>query len=768
MRRYLILRTIGQGGMGAVYQAQDTKRHTFCAIKEMSLSMVPPPEREQAVKNFLTEAKMLLALKHSNLPGVTGYFTVGPRHFLVMEYIEGLTLDEYLARNNAPFSEARVSDWAQQLCDVLTYLHSQHPPIIFRDIKPGNIMLMRDNHVKLIDFGIARFFRHSISQDTQLLGTPGYAPPEQYGKAQTDERSDVYSLAMTLFQLMTNTLSEKGFGLTDVHSMYPDISLPVARALEKATALAPKDRYQSVEAFRRALFSDNTFLFESGEQAETAEELAELCARFSDEAADYLFTGEIETWLQKIGSANLARQTRNIRALHSDPDEAVDEFLQAVLGPNVRIRTGSGKQSTVTRSSPPRTDIPVAPPPHQSGEYRNSQEWTSRRPSPAIRVPHIVVEPLTLDFGAVYPGISGPLVLAITDTSGVHGTVATDESWIQLDETSFDGISTLINVQVNSSLLRSATHYSGSITVMPDEEDEEQDITVKVEVDVLGRTGAYPDSGINGQNRAAAAGNRYLEEEDEAAVMASASGKPMSMDPPQNDVASISPRNKAHYEKYSAKYGEQTGGGSNAAYNGWEPLQASPLQRQRLQRGLTVFSSFMLASLFYTVLSQVPFLTHQSLLPPNPWFIVVLLGIVPAATLGALVVNWSRTWGMRNTIYRTCTGLSTALIVLTFCELAWQLLFQGHAPALQLFVMLLAAALGSVIGISPLVSARIINGVDWPLNRARWLVIGVWIASGGLLGFLLTIGFALSIFTFFGVLVGSLIALALVMCVDQL
>jgi len=368
----------------------------------------------------------------------------------------------------------------------------------------------------------------------------------------------------------------------------------------------------------------------------------------------------------------------------------------------------------------------------------------------------------------VYPGISGPLVLAITDTSGVHGTVATDEPWIQLDETSFDGISTLINVQVNSSLLRSATHYSGSITVMPDEEDEKQDITVKVEVDVLGRAGAYPDSGINGQNRAAAAGNRYLEEEDEAAVMASASGKPMSMDPPQNDVASISPRNKAHYEKYSAKYGEQTGGGSNAAYNGWEPLQASPLQRQRLQRGLTVFSSFMLASLFYTVLSQVPFLTHQSLLPPNPWFIVVLLGIVPAATLGALVVNWSRTWGMRNTIYRTCTGLSTALLALTFCELAWQLLFQAHAPALQLFVMLLAAALGSVTGISPLVSARIINGVDWPLNRARWLVIGVWIASGGLLGFLLTIGFALSIFTFFGVLVGSLIALALVMCVDQL
>jgi len=104
----MILRTIGQGGMGAVYKAQDIKRRTICAIKEMSLSMVPPPERAQAVQNFMTEAKMLSSLKHPNLPSVTGYFTEGPRHFLVMEYIEGLTLDEYLARNNAPFSEERV------------------------------------------------------------------------------------------------------------------------------------------------------------------------------------------------------------------------------------------------------------------------------------------------------------------------------------------------------------------------------------------------------------------------------------------------------------------------------------------------------------------------------------------------------------------------------------------------------------------------------------------------------------------------------------
>ncbi|HET7638281.1 MAG TPA: serine/threonine-protein kinase, partial [Ktedonobacteraceae bacterium] len=238
------MRTIGQGGMGAVYQARDIKRQTIYAIKEMSLSMVPPAERKQAVANFKTEARMLAGLSHPNLPTFSGFFTEGARHFLVMEYIDGFTLEEYLERNHAPFPERRVLGWARQLCDVLSYLHNQRPPIIFRDMKPGNIMLTRNGRVKLIDFGIARLFQHSNAHDTQLLGTPGFAPPEQYGKSQTDERSDIYSLAITLFQLMTNTLSEKGFGLRDVQAINPTISLPVARALEKASALDPEERFQ--------------------------------------------------------------------------------------------------------------------------------------------------------------------------------------------------------------------------------------------------------------------------------------------------------------------------------------------------------------------------------------------------------------------------------------------------------------------------------------------------------------------------------------------
>ncbi len=252
-KRYLIQRLIGQGGMGAVYLAKDLKEQgELCAIKEMSLTLVPPEEKEQAIQNFKIEAKILLALKHSNVPYLKGFFFQNRRYFLVMEFINGSTLEDLLERDG-PFPERRVLVWAEQLCDVLAYLHSQNPPIIFRDMKPGNVMVMDDDRLKLIDFGIARFFRPARSSDTQILGTPGFASPEQYGNAQTDERSDIYSLGITLFQLLTNKFSDRGFGLNDIRASHPQISPRVASALEKATSVDTTYRYNSVTAFKRAL-----------------------------------------------------------------------------------------------------------------------------------------------------------------------------------------------------------------------------------------------------------------------------------------------------------------------------------------------------------------------------------------------------------------------------------------------------------------------------------------------------------------------------------
>ncbi len=757
----MILRTIGQGGMGAVYKAQDIKRQSVCAIKEMSLSMVPPEEQDQAVANFKAEAQMLANLKHINLPSVTGYFTEGARHFLVMEYIEGMTLDEYLEHNNAPFPERRVLGWARQLCDVLDYLHSQQPPIIFRDMKPGNIMLMRNGRVKLIDFGIARFFRHASSQDTQLLGTPGFAPPEQYGKAQTDERSDIYSLAMTLFQLMTFTLSEKGFGLHDVQSVNPEISLPVARALEKATALSPEDRFQSVDAFRRALLGEGTFMFENGDQATSAEELADLCERFPEEAAEYLYAGEIESWLQEMGHNNLAQAARNIRTQEDDEEEAVDLFLQAVLGPNVHIRSRTG---TTARSS----------------SFRNGRAWPSQKPAPVRGVPDITVQPRTLDFGEVSPGLSASLVLSITGDRGtfIQGRVAATEPWILLDRTSFDSVHTRVNVQVDTMRLRGSTHYSGTILVIPDEDDEEQDITVRVEVDVLGLSSSWQGASLN----------EYDDEEDEydaqtvgARLIAPAGGS-MTMTPPtRTNGSTVSPQNGAKYSNEDrTKYGSQSSGtgsatgsgggtsGNTAVSAGWDPLQASPLQRLWVQRSLTVFAAFMVASLFYTMLSAMLSLSPKALLPPNPWFILVLVGSIPAATLGTLVVNWSSNWRLRGILNRLCTGASTALIALGLSDFVWQAAFHANVPALQLFVMLLVVALGAAVGTHAELSERMLTGVIWAMGRVRWLVISIAVVIGGILGFMLTVGFDVSCFTPFGILAGSAVAAALVMRVDQL
>jgi len=752
----MIMRTIGQGGMGAVYLARDLRRQTTCAIKEMSLSMVPDDEQEQAIGNFKAEAEMLARLSHPNLPTFSGYFTEGQRHFLVMEYVDGHTLEDLLEHNNGPFSEKRVLGWAQQLCDVLAYLHSQHPPIIFRDMKPGNIMLARNGRIKLIDFGIARFFRQNGAHDTRMLGTPGFAPPEQYGHAQTDERSDIYSLAMTLFQLMTNTLSEKGFGLKNVHSIHPAISLPVARALEKATAMEAEDRFQSVEMFRRALLGEGTFIFESGEQATTVQELADLCIRFPEEAADYLFAGEIEAWLRDIGDMDLVHATRSILARERDPDEVVDQFLELVLGPNIRVRTTKSKHTASKSSQTGKAPVFVAP------TASRHSHWPVNEP-----IPDIVVQPRTLDFGEVEHTLSEPLDLTIEDNRDIltRGSIQVREPWIVLEQASFRGPHTRIRVRVDATHLRGAMHYSSTILVIPDEDDEEQDVEVKVEADVVGRIGVSTIStpSVNVQGGQAQGVGRSQEGGQAQGVGRSqeggqAQGSPLLYDDEDmlavsaeesddvDDVSSANNLSNPKYSKYKAKY--PTG-------STWEPLWATPRQRLWMQRILTVFAAFMMASLCYGVLAGMPALVHTRPLPPNPWFIAVLLGMLPMAVLGALVINWKRTWGKKERSNGLCTGLCTALLALSVSEFAWQTFLRLYAPALQLMIMLLIAALASTVGTHPQISKRIIALVQWATGYARWVVIALAMAVGGGLGFMLTAGLPLTFLTPLSMVVGS-------------
>lgn len=208
--RYNISQQIGKGGFGAVYKAVDTQiGNRIVAVKEMNHDHLSPQESAEASEHFQQEVFLLARLKHPNLPSIYDYFIEAGHWYVVMDFIEGETLEDYLTRtgnghrSGGPLPIDESLRIGIELCMVLDYLHTRQPPIIFRDLKPANIMRNADGQLYLIDFGIARIFKRDKLKDTVALGSPGYAAPEQYGKAQTTPRSDIYALGALLHQLVT-------------------------------------------------------------------------------------------------------------------------------------------------------------------------------------------------------------------------------------------------------------------------------------------------------------------------------------------------------------------------------------------------------------------------------------------------------------------------------------------------------------------------------------------------------------------------------------
>jgi len=202
-QRYRIISQVGQGGFGVVYKAKDRKnKHRLVAIKQIDRSRLSPREIIEATATYNREVTLLSKLRHENLPCIYDHFADPQHWYVVMEYIRGETLEDYLARQGR-LSVRQVLKIGITLSTVLTYLHTRIPPIIFRDVKPANIMRTRRGHLYLIDFGIARHFTPGLKKDTGPLGSPGYAAPEQYGKAQTTVQTDIYSLGATLQTLLT-------------------------------------------------------------------------------------------------------------------------------------------------------------------------------------------------------------------------------------------------------------------------------------------------------------------------------------------------------------------------------------------------------------------------------------------------------------------------------------------------------------------------------------------------------------------------------------
>src|SRR6266849_2089212 len=214
-QRYHVIAQVGKGGFGAVYKAEDSELgNRIVAVKEMSQRGLTTQEIAEAADAFKHEALLLAGLLHPNLPRIYDHFFDAGHWYLVMDFIEGETLEEHLRHAvgvplGIPLAGKRclpveeVLDIGTQLCTVLGYLHRLQPPIIFRDLKPANVMITLNGHVYLIDFGIARHFKPGQARDTIAFGSPGYAAPEQYGRMQTTPRSDIYSLGATLHHMLT-------------------------------------------------------------------------------------------------------------------------------------------------------------------------------------------------------------------------------------------------------------------------------------------------------------------------------------------------------------------------------------------------------------------------------------------------------------------------------------------------------------------------------------------------------------------------------------
>lgn len=240
--KYEVLREIGRGGMSVVYLAMDTRLNKQWAVKEIRKKGSGKND-EIVVNSLLAEANMMKRLDHPALPRIVDIIDNGVTIYVVMDYIEGESLDKILLEYG-PQPEEKVINWAMQIADALAYLHRQKPSIIYRDMKPANVMLKPEGNIKIIDFGIAREYKEQNLADTTVLGTKGYAPPEQYS-GQTDPRSDIFALGMTMHHLLTGVDPRNGEAYASVRQWNPELSEGIEIIIDRCVQPAAENRYQN-------------------------------------------------------------------------------------------------------------------------------------------------------------------------------------------------------------------------------------------------------------------------------------------------------------------------------------------------------------------------------------------------------------------------------------------------------------------------------------------------------------------------------------------
>ena len=420
---YQILEPLGTGGMGALYLAADTGAFgRKCVVKELLDYYDPtdPDEARMAQARFETEARLLSELSHPGIPRIYSYFTEAGRHYIVMEYIEGETLEravthvDFMGRSVAarPLPAEEVVRHAIRVCRVLEYLAAQPIPVVHHDIKPANLIVDRSSaEVRLVDFGTARTPTRWATQarlqrgGTMHFGTEGYAAPEQY-QGQSDPRTDIYALAATTYHLLT------GDDPGDHSFQFPMLDRlpgPLADALDRALRLEPQRRSTGRE-FRQALEAwlipedgGLPFVFRGGGVAQTTSDLVRLCDQNWADARQHLAGGDFEHWFRARNRHDLVAKTHSAR-LEPDLDAALEAFL--------------------------------------------------RRLDPRLPAPRLSIDPPALDFGRVGGGAGAMrrLVLRNTGRGYARFQMQASVSWLQL-EPSRAGCRSGVEVEVSVRLV---------------------------------------------------------------------------------------------------------------------------------------------------------------------------------------------------------------------------------------------------------------------------------------------------------------------------
>ncbi len=763
-RRFIILATVGQGGMAAVYRGVDTRSNRQVAIKEMSQDGLSPDEETEALAAFQAEAAMLKRLAHRNLPRVIDIFSDGARHYLVMDFIEGQTLEQrQQAAGGGALPEGEVLRWAAQLCSVLIYLHHQRPPVIFRDLKPANIMVTPDGQIKLIDFGIARVFQPGRVRDTQVLGTPGFAPPEQYGKSQTDARADVYALGVTLYQLLTGyDPATTPFTLPPANTRNPSLSPHIQAAIQRATQMDREARYPSVADFERDLLHSDGFVFRTGQRARSVHELVALCRANPQEAQDHLYSHRFETWLKSINQPYAARAASVVVAVGGDHAAGLAAFMAQATRP-----LSSTAPVPAVPASPARAPAPAKVPVGvgtTTGSQQAARKGGGTGSSVASQVAgriasntmnrlmaqaaalaasaigtQILVEvrPSSVNFGALMRGDQGSASLIIGGQNGlpVTGRVSSGVAWLRVDHTSFAGAATAVRLTVDTARLPRAGTYRTALAIT----SGAQVVSVPVAVEVLTTRSANPAHSTHSTNSAQGSAApaapprpaRGFQWPGRLAGKAGNAGKggtaAKNIPVPARPAGGTSTRAavRAPRAAIAAKHA---------------PAPPPPAAALLLISWLLALGAGAGAALLVLHLLAAHLLTLPGLLPL--WLALALalaLGAAPAAVIGR--------WGQEplaragTALIGSGLGLGAALLLAQL----WRFAFVASAaipttglPPTALVPLLLlglaGASLGATLGAIPSLSRSTRAALAWARRNARILTVIAAAAVGGWLG----------------------------------